>query len=123
MDVWCSPLTCDITKQKVDIQLELCELQTDIRFINDTKKYFEFWRELPIQKYPNLVDSMLKLNSMFGSTHICECAFSCMKSIKNSSRTRLSDLNLHNAMRVSTSDQIVDFQLLVQSFLIDSSNF
>jgi hypothetical protein len=53
---------------------------------------------------------------MFGSTHICECAFSYMKGIKNAHRTRLTDLSLHNAIRVSTTEQIINFNQLVLNF-------
>ena len=41
--------------------------------------------------------------TLFGSTYICEQAFSSLKINKSKNRSLLTDTNLHDVMRISTS--------------------
>lgn len=118
--VFFNPMSCDINEQIQELKLELCDLQSDVRLILCDKKEMEFWKLVPQEKYPELTKAMLKLTSMFGSTHVCECTFSYMKFTKTDYRNRLSDANLENLLRISTTSQHIDFDNLVKENVSDS---
>lgn len=40
----------------------------------------DFWKSVPMEKYPNVKRAALKILSMFGS--ICESVFSTLKNVK-----------------------------------------
>lgn len=47
---------------------------------------------------------------MFGSTYVCEQAFSHMKKIKNQHRLCLTDDHLHHVLRAGTSNFNVEIK-------------
>ncbi|XP_025412100.1 general transcription factor II-I repeat domain-containing protein 2-like [Sipha flava] len=96
-----NPMSVEIGKQDLSLQLELCELQTD-PFLSAKEIDVSFWKTLPVEKYPILRDFALKMFSMFGTTYICECTFSNLKHIKSKERNRLTDETLGHLLRVST---------------------
>ncbi|KAF0023065.1 hypothetical protein F2P81_023695 [Scophthalmus maximus] len=51
----------------------------------------EFWKSVPMEKYPNVKWAALKILSMFGSTYVCECVFSTLKHVKSKHRSVLTD--------------------------------
>ncbi|XP_050059754.1 general transcription factor II-I repeat domain-containing protein 2A-like [Aphis gossypii] len=108
-----NPLGASIEDQPPDLQLELCNLQADMSLITRDKKGPEFFKLLSKEKFPNLRDFGLKMTSMFGSTYICESAFSYMKYIKNPNRSNLPDSTLRHLMRLSTTELAVDISSLV----------
>lgn len=108
-----NPLGASIEDQPPDLQLELCDLQADIFLITRQEKGPEFFKLLSKEKFPNLRDFGLKMTSMFGSTYICESAFSYMKYIKNPNRSNLTDSTLRHLMRLSTTELAVDISSLV----------
>lgn len=108
-----NPLGASIEDQPPDLQLELCDLQADMFLITRQEKGPEFFKLLSKEKFPNLRDFGLKMTSMFGSTYICESAFSYMKYIKNPNRSNLTDSTLRHLMRLSTTELAVDISSLV----------
>lgn len=108
-----NPLGASIEDQPPDLQLELCDLQADMFLITRQEKGPEFFKLLSKKKFPNLRDFGLKMTSMFGSTYICESAFSYKKYIKNPNRSNLTDSTLRHIMRLSTTELAVDISSLV----------
>ncbi|XP_025202909.1 general transcription factor II-I repeat domain-containing protein 2B-like [Melanaphis sacchari] len=108
-----NPLGASIEDQPPDLQLELCDLQADMFLITRQEKGPEFFKLLSKEKFPNLRDFGLKMTSMFGSTYICESAFSYMKYIKNPNISNLTDSTLRHLMRLSTTELAVDISSLV----------
>lgn len=108
-----NPLGASIEDQPPDLQLELSDLQADMFLITRQEKGPEFFKLLSKEKFPNLRDFGLKMTSMFGSTYICESAFSYMKYIKNPNRSNLTDSTLRHLMRLSTTELAVDISSLV----------
>jgi len=56
-----------------------------------------------------------KLLSLFGSTYICEQAFSWLKINKLENRSMLTDCNLNAVMRITTSKLVPHFKTLSKS--------
>jgi hypothetical protein len=60
----------------------------------------------------NLREIFLKISCLFGSTFICEHAFSLMKTIKSKSRTRLTDSHLESTLKIATTNIKIDIEQL-----------
>jgi hypothetical protein len=112
------PFSAVIDSHPVNLQLELCELQSD-DFLrakyNTMGPVLEFWYLLAPAQYPELRKWSMKICSMFGSTYICESTFSTMKHVKSKERNRLSDDNLNHLLRLSTSEIDIDIDMLVKN--------
>ena len=80
-NIFSSPFTTEVDSAPEDIQLELLVLQTN----NDLKEKFksdslpDFYKSLSDNWFPNLKNFAAKFLTLFGSTYICEQAFSCFK--------------------------------------------
>ncbi|XP_076298590.1 general transcription factor II-I repeat domain-containing protein 2B-like [Lasioglossum baleicum] len=85
-----NPQGCEIRNQKQEYRLELCNLQADPFAMSRREHGQEFFKLLPMEKYPKLIDFGLRICSMFGTTYKCEAAFSTMKFVKSKYRSSLS---------------------------------
>uniref|UniRef100_A0A1A8V9L8 SPIN-DOC-like zinc-finger domain-containing protein n=2 Tax=Nothobranchius TaxID=28779 RepID=A0A1A8V9L8_NOTFU len=74
-----------------------------------------FWCLVDTEKYKGVCTAAMKVACMFGSTYLCESAFSDMNFIKSKHRTRLTDAHLHNSVRVAVSSYTPDYSKLVNS--------
>lgn len=110
-----NPLTVKIEEQRLEFQEELCLLQTDVSLKTRPEKGIEFFKILKQSCYPNLINFGLRIFSMFGSTYLCECAFSKMKLTKTDNRSSLSDASLSSLMQTNISNINVDISSLAQS--------
>ena len=75
----------------------------------------EFWNLLLEEKYPSLRQCALNMSSLFGSTYLCESAFSHMKIIKLKYRTTLTDDHLAACLRLALSSYRLDYEKLADS--------
>ena len=88
---------------------------------NDLKEKFksdslpDFYKSLSDDLFPNLKNFAAKFLTLFGSTYICEQAFSCLNINKSKNRSLLTDTNLHDVMRISTSKHAPNFQKIVKN--------
>lgn len=115
IELFISPLTAKINEQHPDLQLELCDLQNDM-YCSAIKEIGEnFFKLLPAEKYPKLRHFALKMHSMFGSTYICESAFSFLKQTKCNSRSVLLDHNLLAQLRIKTTNMSLDISRITDS--------
>lgn len=82
---------------------EVLRIKSDVflksRATNDTS----FWKSLDKGKYPHMWRAAAYLTSFFGSTYLCESAFSSMNAIKTKHRSRLTDQHLTACLRVAIS--------------------
>ncbi|XP_073460802.1 general transcription factor II-I repeat domain-containing protein 2B-like [Aquarana catesbeiana] len=108
-----SPLTVDIVDADAHYQMELCEVQADVFLASRPESGIPFFKLLPKERYPNLRDLGLKIASMFGSTYICEKAFSDLNHIKSKYRNNISNRTLLQALRLSTTNLKVDVDELL----------
>ena len=102
-----NPLTVKIEEQALQYQEELCDLQ-HISLKTREGKGAEFFKTLEESTYHKLRNFALRIFSMFGSTYLCECSFSKMRSIKTEQRTQLNDSSLSSLIRTASSSLPVD---------------
>lgn len=108
------PLIVQISNQKIQYRMEMCDLQADPTINKKQARGAEFFKLLDESKYPSLKNFGLRMASMFGSTYICESTFSIMNSIKTKQRARLNDLSLTQLLRVGTTKIKIDLEELIQ---------
>jgi len=102
---FCDPLGVDVETLATELQLEVIEIQSSsaLRAVFREKGLLDFYKLLDKEKYPAIVSNALKLVSVFGSSYICEQAFSITNLNKSKLRSRLTDDRLHAVMRVACS--------------------
>ncbi|XP_059573054.1 general transcription factor II-I repeat domain-containing protein 2A-like [Alligator mississippiensis] len=109
-----NPLGSVLENQSSNIQLELCDLQADPFLAGRREIGQDFFKLIPENRFPHLRDLGLKIVSMFGSTYLCESAFSTMKSIKSQYLCSLTDEALTRSLRLALTEESVDIGPLVQ---------
>ena len=112
-----SPFTTEVDSAPENLQLELLDLQAS----NDLKEKFklvslpDFYKSLSDNLFPNLKNFAAKFLTLFGSTYVCEQAFSSLKISKSKNKSLLTDINLHDVMRISTSKLAPNFKKIVKN--------
>ena len=105
-NLFTEPFTVDINSLETAFQLEVIDLQSSftLRTIhNESNDLKAFYKCLDKSNYPEIVENALKLVSVFGSSYICEQAFSIMNLNKSKLRSGLTDEHLHAIIRVANS--------------------
>uniref|UniRef100_A0A3Q3RD36 HAT C-terminal dimerisation domain-containing protein n=1 Tax=Monopterus albus TaxID=43700 RepID=A0A3Q3RD36_MONAL len=93
-------LKAPLVEDEAASQLEMIELSEDDRLKSVLKEgTVEFWKIVPVERYPNVKRAALKILSMFGSTYICESLFSTLKQVKSKHHSVLTD----TCERITTS--------------------
>ncbi|XP_066947044.1 general transcription factor II-I repeat domain-containing protein 2B-like [Macrobrachium rosenbergii] len=112
-----SPFTVKASDMPADIQLEVIDLQCD----SNMKQKFAsvgldtFYQYL-LPGYPKLTSLAAKILSMFGTTYLCEQAFSVMNLNKTKHRSRLTNGHLNDIVKcVATQDLKPDIDVLVNA--------
>ncbi|GLV41814.1 hypothetical protein CBL_02999 [Carabus blaptoides fortunei] len=103
INLFSDPFNIDITSVDPKYQMELCDLQADPFIASSGATGIQMFKLLDKEKYPN----------MFGSTYICERAFSDMKYIKSKYRNSLKDSTLENIIRLATTNIDMDIKEIV----------
>ncbi|XP_029160323.1 general transcription factor II-I repeat domain-containing protein 2-like [Nylanderia fulva] len=111
-----NPFTAQIEEQNIELQQELCDLQSELSLKTRPEKGIEVFKILDVATYPRLRNFGLRFFSMFGSTYLCECSFSKMKYIKTDRRSCLKDASLSSLMRISTSNIEIDVPSVIESY-------
>lgn len=102
----------DIETYSPNIQLEIIEIQnntglknkyTDVTANPNNPNYIDFWKFVSKTDFPHLYELALQYTCRFGSTYVCEQAFSIMKIIKNKYRSSLTDDHLRRLILLATS--------------------
>lgn len=102
--VFRSPYTVNASDLPADIQLEIIDLQCD----SELKGKFAsvgldtFYQYL-LPGYPKLTALAAKLLCMFGTTYLCEQAFSVMSINKTKLRSRLTHKHLNDILKLATA--------------------
>ena len=93
-----------------DLQMKLVEIKNDeqlVRKFKDEENLLETWKSAI--KYPMLRELARETLALFGSTYVCESAFSKIKYLKKEHRARLLDSNLQSELRLMVSNETLDF--------------
>ena len=109
-----NPMEACVETQLPELQLELCELQSDPSLLaKKNENQVNFWKLVSKERFPKLRDFSLKLLSMFGSTYVCECTFSVMKQVKSKTRNQMQNDTLDACLRLAITSIEVDVEKLV----------
>ena len=73
----------------------------------------EFWKSVPMKKYPNVKRAALKILAMFGSTYVCESVFFTLKLVKSKHRSVLTDTHVKELLRLATTEYKPDLKRIV----------
>ena len=103
------------------VEIEIITLQNDLH-LKAYQAAPNFWRLVDTEKYSGVCTAAMKVASLFGSTYLCESAFSDMNFIKNKHRTRLTDAHLRDSLTVAVSSYTPDYNTLVNSMQCQSSH-
>ena len=106
-----APLVSDEAAAELEM-IDLCEedqLKPALR-----EGTIEFWKSVPMKKYPNVKRAALKILAMFGSTYVCESMFSTLKLVKSEHRSVLTDTHVKELLRLATTEYKPDLKRIVQ---------
>ncbi|XP_078533909.1 general transcription factor II-I repeat domain-containing protein 2-like [Lissotriton helveticus] len=96
------------------MEMEMFSLQNDIE-LKSRQSDINFWSLVDAEKFKNIHTAALKLFSLFGSTYLCESAFSDMNFIKSTFRKRLTDEHSNDSIRVALSSYTPDYKALLDT--------
>ena len=102
------------------VEDEMLTLQSDIRL--KSRAHGQFWNLLTEEKYPNMRKCATSLTVLFGSTYMCDSAFSHIKIIKSKYRSTMTDDHLEACLRLATSSYSPDYATLSDSLQCRSSS-
>ncbi|KAI7800955.1 putative general transcription factor II-I repeat domain-containing protein 2-like [Triplophysa rosa] len=111
-----SPFTASARDVPEELQLELIELQCNTSWKDKfaTVTVDIFYQHLG-PTFPKMTGFASKILSMFGTTYLCEQAFSVMNINKSNLRFRLTHRHLNDIMRVATAQKLVaDVDTLIE---------
>lgn len=96
------------------LQNEIITLRCDIFLKARSSTGQDFWALVSNEKFPNLKKCVEQLHSCFGSTYLCESAFSYLKQTKSKHRSRLTDAHTLDSLRLAISNYKPDYAKLVE---------
>ena len=101
------------------VEEEILTLQTDIQL--KSRAHGQFWDLLTEEKYPSMRKCAITLTALFGSTYLCESAFSHMEIIKSKYRSTMTDDHLEVCLRLAVSSYCPNYASLADSIQCKSS--
>ncbi|CAL9703583.1 unnamed protein product [Knipowitschia caucasica] len=107
-------LSTAFTLDAGQVEMEIISLQNDL-YLKTHLSSPNFWNLVDMEKYRSICTAALKVACLFGSTYLCESAFSNMNFIKNKHRTRLTDSHLEDSLRVAVSNYTPEYRKLVDN--------
>lgn len=84
--------------------METDDVQNDIE-LKGRSRHGDFWRLVSSETFPLLTACAPRLRAYFGSTYLCEMAFSQMKIIKSKYRSCLTDRHFTDCLRLAVMSQ------------------
>ncbi|MEE6463219.1 hypothetical protein FKM82_005821 [Ascaphus truei] len=109
------PFSVDPADLPSQLQMIVIDLQfaTGYRYRHRESSLQEFYRRMDSENYQNLIEAAMKTFSIFGSTYICEQTFSIMNMNKNKQRSCLTNDNLEDFLKTSTTNMTPEYNKLV----------
>lgn len=106
---------------QMTVENEIITLLTDLSL--QARKYEEdFWKNVNRDKYSNIIKCSEYIHSCFGSTYLCESAFSYLKLTKTKHRSVLTDSHTEDSLILSLSSYIPNYDSLVKNMQTQSSH-
>lgn len=106
LNIFATPFNVEPADVPDNLQHEIILLQTNVELkarYNNLPLLEFYKRYIRNDEFPILRRHALKYASVFGTTYCCEQFFSKLTIAKNRLRSRLTDVNLENQLRVATS--------------------
>ncbi|KAL2087322.1 hypothetical protein ACEWY4_018381 [Coilia grayii] len=115
-ELFAHPFSVDVDTVSEEVQMELLELQSNSHLHNLYKELslLEFYKSVPAQ-YPKIRKHAQMMLSLFGSTYLCEQAFSIMNLNKPKHRNTLSNSHLHDILSLSVSQLQPNIDKLIKN--------
>lgn len=114
-------LSATFTLDAGQVELEIVTMQNYLH-LKAHQGTPNFGALVDTEKSRGVCTAALKVASLFGSTYLCESAFSDMNFIKNKHRTRLTDAHLQDSLRVAVSSYTPEYNTLVESMHCQASH-
>ena len=106
-----APLVSDEAASELEM-IDLCE---EDKLKSASRKWTtEFWKSVPMEKYPNIKRAALKVLSMFGSTLRLQVCVFYSKSLKSRRRSVLTDTHVKELLRVARTECKLDLKKIVK---------
>lgn len=106
LNIFATPFNVEPADVPDNLQHEIIQLQSDdeLKARYNNLSLLEFYRRyVSADDFPILRRHALKYASVFGTTYCCEQFFSKLNLAKSRLRSRLTDANLENQLRVASS--------------------
>jgi len=107
------------------VQLEIIEMQHNmtLREKHRDTPTIEFWMtHISSDEFPNIRRCCIMILTMFGSTYVCEAAFSAMTTIKSKKRNLLTDEHLENLIRAAVTEYQPRIKVIANKIQSQSSH-
>lgn len=117
LSIFATPFIVEPADVPDNLQHEIIELQSndELKAKYSTLPLLDFYRlYVRAEEYPGLRRHALRFASLFGTTYRCEQFFSKLTLAKSRLRSRLTDHNLENQLRVASSSQPPNIKDLVK---------
>ena len=102
-----------------EVEDEILTLQADIQL--KSRAHGQLWNLITEEKYPNVRTCATSLTALFGSTYLCESAFSHMKIIKSKYRSTMTGDHLEVCLRLAVGSFCADYASLADTIQCKSS--
>ena len=99
---------------------KILTIQNDL--ILQSKELEDFWKFVNRETYPNITKCNEFINSCFGSTYLCESAFSYLKFTKNKQRSLLTDSHTEDSLKLALSGYTPNYERLVEDMQTQTSH-
>lgn len=116
-ELFAQPFSVHVDAVSEELQMELLELQSDSDLHSKFRELSlqDFYRCVPAHRYAKLCKHAQVMLSLFGSTYVCEQAFSLLNLNKCKLRNSLSDAHVHDILTLSLSQLEPDVERLLQT--------
>jgi len=110
------PFGIEVEAVPTDVQTEFIELQDDLDLKAKllSKMLLEFCKVFPKNKISKDFKTCSKLICLFRSTYRCEQFFSMMKYHKSKCQNGISDISLHDTLRIAASSMEANITTIMQ---------
>ena len=116
MSIVSRPFSFEVEGIPTHLQMEILDFQSD-NLLKDNFREMSlscFYASLNDATFPRLKSLARKILVLFGSTYVCEQAFSRMKFIKDKSKSVMTDEHLDQLMRIAISPKEPNFDKLIK---------
>lgn len=106
---------------EVSLEDEMINMRCNV-YLKARSSENNFWHLVNKKEFPNLRRCAESVYSCFGSTYLCESAFSYLLQTKSKSRSRLTDMHSEDSLRLALSSYTPEFVKLSNQMQAQTSH-